>query len=254
VQSTGTVHGGTVVKGTVLVKASQATATGTRLVARAGSGATVSPLCARSPGGCDLGSISASKTYKSLAVTIPKSMTSGKVALTVTAWATNAASAPYNGSISVTKKPTPSTKSSTNSGSTSNSNTSGGATGSTGSGSSTNTTTLPGSTSAFAPPSGAGGLSPTAPPSAQFPQIAPQAGGNPAVVPGDTQNMGALRPDSPQPQELTFQRLASTQAAWLAALLVAFSLLLTQVRLGKSAAARRRKGEHRRQRSGVFQA
>jgi hypothetical protein len=68
------------------------------------------------------------------------------------------------------------------------------------------------------------------------------------------QNMGALRAASPEPQELTFQRLASTQAAWLAALLVAFSLLLTQIRLGKPPEARRRKGEHRRRRTGAFQA
>jgi hypothetical protein len=46
---------------------------------------------------------------------------------------------------------------------------------------------------------------------------------------------------------LTFDKLASTQAAWLAALLVAFSLLLTQVRLGRAAIrAPKQKGTHRR--------
>ncbi|MDN3360009.1 hypothetical protein QWU11_46085 [Actinomadura sp. DC4] len=46
---------------------------------------------------------------------------------------------------------------------------------------------------------------------------------------------------------LTFDKLASTQAAWLAALLVAFSLLLTQIRLGRAAVrAPKAKGAHRR--------
>lgn len=66
---------------------------------------------------------------------------------------------------------------------------------------------------------------------------------------GNSQSMaGAAGPD-----ELTFDKLASTQAAWLAALLVAFSLLLTQVRLGKAdaraaAKAAKPKGAHRRTR------
>lgn len=67
---------------------------------------------------------------------------------------------------------------------------------------------------------------------------------------GSSQSMqGASGPD-----ELTFDKLASTQAAWLAALLVAFSLLLTQVRLGKAnvraaqKAAAKPKGAHRRMR------
>jgi len=46
---------------------------------------------------------------------------------------------------------------------------------------------------------------------------------------------------------LTFDKLASTQAAWLAALLVAFSLLLTQVRLGRATIKDpKQKGAHRR--------
>ncbi|MFC6881565.1 MULTISPECIES: hypothetical protein [Actinomadura] len=66
---------------------------------------------------------------------------------------------------------------------------------------------------------------------------------------------------APVAQDLTFERMASTQVAWLAALLVAFSLLLTQLRLGRrnpaasaaaAEAARRAKGTHRRPRRGVF--
>jgi hypothetical protein len=56
--------------------------------------------------------------------------------------------------------------------------------------------------------------------------------------------------------------MASTQIAWLAALLVAFSLLTTHLRMGRRrpvpgtaralAATSRRKGEHRRPRRGLF--
>lgn len=82
---------------------------------------------------------------------------------------------------------------------------------------------------------------------------------SPSVAPSP----GAVTPQSrlqgnkaPVAQDLTFERMASTQIAWLAALLVAFSLLLTQVRLGRrrlpAGAARRVKGTHRRPRRGVF--
>ncbi len=265
VQSTGTVHGGTVVKGTVLVKATNAAATATRLVARATGGATVGPTCARGTAGCDLGTVSPSKDYGGLTVTIPKSMTKGTVSLTVTAWAGNSEeSAKDVESISVTRRPTANTNNrdsdsgdSGDSGSNSNPSSNGSSGG--GAGTNGNTSSIPGSGTAFVPP-GAGGLAPATNgvPSAQFPQIAPQSGqlgaDSPVVAGGGAQNMGALRAASPEPQELTFQRLASTQAAWLAALLVAFSLLLTHIRLNKPADARRRKGVHRRQRTGVFQA
>ncbi|GAB2810575.1 hypothetical protein GCM10027176_14000 [Actinoallomurus bryophytorum] len=63
---------------------------------------------------------------------------------------------------------------------------------------------------------------------------------------GNTQSMRGTADDADQ---LTFEKLASTQAAWLAALLVAFSLLLTQVRLGRAAVkAPRAQGAHRRTR------
>jgi hypothetical protein len=67
---------------------------------------------------------------------------------------------------------------------------------------------------------------------------------------------------APVAQDLTFERMASTQIAWLAALLVAFSLLMTQLRLGRrrtapvparsARAAGRSKGHHRRPRRGLF--
>ncbi|MFL6055028.1 MAG: hypothetical protein ACJ72W_19255, partial [Actinoallomurus sp.] len=67
----------------------------------------------------------------------------------------------------------------------------------------------------------------------------------PNQAPGQTQapstapvenvgNSQSMQNAADGPSELTFGKLASTQAAWLAALLVAFGLLLTQVRLGKA--------------------
>jgi hypothetical protein len=268
-QSTRTVHAGTVVKGTVHVKASGAAAAATHLTAAA-SGATVGPACATQTGGCTLDPISASTTldYTSLTVKISSSKTSGTVPLTITV-KDGSAQATVHDSITVTKAPTSSSKTTTHetsSGGSGNSGGSGGSGGSSGgsggsggSGSSNSTTPIPGSGSAYIPPSAAGQLAPATNGTAQFPQIAPQNGqpgaAPPAVVADQAaQNMGAVRGASPEPQELTFQRLASTQAAWLAALLVAFSLLLTHIRLNKPADARRRKGGHRRQRTGVFQA
>ena len=84
--------------------------------------------------------------------------------------------------------------------------------------------------------------------SAPSPSVAPDAV---AATP-----QSRLRPNkAPVAQELTFERLASTQVAWLAALMVVFGLLLTQARLGRrTAMARGRvpKGLHRRTRRGMF--
>jgi hypothetical protein len=83
-----------------------------------------------------------------------------------------------------------------------------------------------------------------------LPSIAP--GQTPSTAPGLVQNTGAtqsMRGTADAADQLTFDKLASTQAAWLAALLVAFSLLLTQVRLGRANVKDpRQKGTHRRSR------
>jgi hypothetical protein len=80
---------------------------------------------------------------------------------------------------------------------------------------------------------------PSIPPS-QTPSTAP-------VV--NTSNSQQMRGTADAADELTFDKLASTQAAWLAALLVAFSLLLTQVRLGRAhARTPKQKGAHRKTR------
>ncbi|OLT25494.1 hypothetical protein BJF79_44165 [Actinomadura sp. CNU-125] len=94
----------------------------------------------------------------------------------------------------------------------------------------------------------------------QSPDVAlpPLAAPSPSVAPGavPATPQSRLRPNkSPVAQELTFERMASTQVAWLAALMVVFGLLLTQVRLGRrSAIARGRvpRGLHRRTRRGMF--
>jgi hypothetical protein len=80
-----------------------------------------------------------------------------------------------------------------------------------------------------------------------IPQQTPTTAPDPAVLP--TGSSQAMRGSTEASDELTFDKLASTQAAWLAALLVAFSLLLTQVRLGKASARdNRAKGTHRKTR------
>jgi hypothetical protein len=100
---------------------------------------------------------------------------------------------------------------------------------------------------------------------AKNPQVAlpPIAAPSPSIAP----NTVSVTPESrlrgnkaPVAQDLTFERVASTQVAWLAALMVAIAVLLTQLRLGKrrapagaaAAAMRRAKGMHRRTRRGMF--
>lgn len=116
-----------------------------------------------------------------------------------------------------------------------------------------------GSTGSVLPPQPNSSFDPRDPQVALPPIDAP----SPSVAPG--QGGVATTPQSrlqgneaPVAQDLTFERMASTQVAWLAALLVAFSLLLTQLRLGRrrvpaGAAGRvRPKGAHRRPRRGLF--
>lgn len=104
------------------------------------------------------------------------------------------------------------------------------------------------------PPSGIGDTT-VAPPSPDSSQVALPPVSSPAVAPATGNPPSVLRSGSAAtPQELSFERLASTQAAWLAALMVAFSLLLTQVRMGRKRVpvVIRTKGLHRRPRRGLF--
>ncbi|MFC5185091.1 hypothetical protein [Actinomadura harenae] len=139
-------------------------------------------------------------------------------------------------------------------------NTSGGG-GSNNSGGGTNNTTSPSST--YTPPSTNGTFNGTNNPQVALPPISSNAP-SPTVAAPDTSlasPQSTLRANTrPIAQEMSFQRVASTQIAWLAALLVACSLLLTQLRLGRrrpapsgAAAAKRAKaGAHRRPRNGSF--
>jgi hypothetical protein len=120
----------------------------------------------------------------------------------------------------------------------------------------TTASTTPTSTGAaagtYTAPSPAGSIQPAGAPSIALPQIAAATPSN-APPSGLAGNTMAMREGASDSQELTFQRVASTQAAWLAALLVVFSVLLTQVRLvGARSTRSQTKGDHRRNRRGMF--
>ncbi|MGI5207513.1 hypothetical protein ACQEU6_38795 [Spirillospora sp. CA-108201] len=95
-------------------------------------------------------------------------------------------------------------------------------------------------------------------PQVALPSIqAPSPSVAPSPAPGAGTPQSRLQGNkAPVAQDLTFERMASTQIAWLAALMVAFSLLLTQLRLGRrrlpAGAPRRPRGTHRRPRGGMF--
>jgi hypothetical protein len=140
-----------------------------------------------------------------------------------------------------TKKPSTGHTGGSNGGSTGGSGGSNTTGGSTGNVPPSGTLTPPGTTG-VTPPS-------TAPqPGAVLPSIGaqpPSTAGDPSTV--NAGNSQSMRGKAEGPDELTFNKLASTQAAWLAALLVAFSLLLTQVRLGRTSnRVNRAVGVHRR--------
>jgi hypothetical protein len=239
------VHGGDSVKGRVHVYAEE-TAEKTKFHLDATGNATVSPQVT-------LGTVDKKGTTRDVTVTVPKSMTKGTIIVTAIASADRAVDKNSNTDrITVTKKPAPKPSPTTSSGTGSSGGSSGssGSTGSTGSAGSGGAAGGTGGTG-YVPPSPSAALES---PKVSLPEI-------PAATPSTAPTVAAAAPTntlrsggSPQGQELTFERLASTQIAWLAALLVAFSVLMTQLRLGRPAAARvRPKGDHRRPRGGMFQ-
>ncbi|CNE51725.1 Uncharacterised protein [Mycobacterium tuberculosis] len=147
-------------------------------------------------------------------------------------------------------KPSPSPTPTKPSGGTSGSGNSGG------SGSGGGSTS--GGTGGYVPPSPNSSFESRGPQVALPPIQAPSPSVAPSPVPGSVTPQSRLQGNkAPVAQDVTFERMASTQIAWLAALLVAFSLLLTQLRLGRrrmpaGAAAKRAKGSHRRPRRGIF--
>ena len=246
VNAPGTVHGGDSVSIGVEVFALEANAGSTTLTATA-PGAGGVPKTFK----FDVNMVSTAEDVqaRSVTLTIPKNKTSGSVTLTAKADATDPAATDGEAvrKISVTKRPA--------SGSTGGS---GGSGGTSGSGSPTGTSGIggiggTGTTPSLADP----GFVPASPsgslqnPQVALPQIAPQG---PATAPAaaaaapNTLRSGGV----PGTQELTFERLASTQAAWLAALIVAFSLLMTQLRMARPYNTRWT-GDHRRPRRGLFQ-
>ncbi|QKG21680.1 hypothetical protein ACTIVE_3318 [Actinomadura verrucosospora] len=233
---------------------------------------------------CDLGSADSTPPAKSAtwSLTVPKTLKKKiavKVTVTVkgtlggaessaTDWARvtftplkTASPTPTTSKPSKTKSPSPSKSASPSPSASATGGKHGSSSGSGGSGGSGSTGgTASGTTSGtgYVPPS------PNSSFQAKNPQVAlpPIAAPSPSVAPSTV----AVTPESrlrgnktPVAQDLTFERVASTQVAWLAALMVAIAVLLTQLRLGKrrapagaAAIARRAKGVHRRTRRGMF--
>ncbi|MDL4817762.1 hypothetical protein [Actinomadura opuntiae] len=167
------------------------------------------------------------------------------------------------------KSPSPSKSASPSPSSSSSSGSNHGSSGGSGSGSGSGGSGSSGGTSgASAAEAGSVGGSVLPTPNSSFasknPQVAlpPIAAPTPSVAPTTvsvTPNSRLRGNKAPVAQDLTFERVASTQVAWLAALMVAIAVLLTQLRLGKrrapagaAAAAHRAKGVHRRTRRGMF--
>jgi hypothetical protein len=193
----------------------------------------------------DLGNLTTSNKTVTVTVTVPTTMKPGKLTLTAKVSATIDKATPVSAirTITVTAAAKTTTKTMTTKATTKTAPVAAGLP----------AAPLGGGVGALSPPSPAGSIQPAAVPGVALPQIAvatPSAAA-PSGLSGSTMTM---RDGSPDAQELTFQRLASTQAAWLAALLVTFSVLLTQVRLvGTRSARPRPKGGHRRSHRGLFE-
>ncbi|WP_345365669.1 hypothetical protein [Actinoallomurus liliacearum] len=215
---------------------------------------------------------SGNRTYKvgdlslsrrvAVTVTVPSNAKDGTATIYAYVDADNAKAIQKTLSFSV-KKPKASAKPSNSSGSSSGSS---GSSGSSSSGSSS-TTTPSGNLNSGT--TSRGNTTPQTAPqnNAVLPNVGQQnqAQGQPNQVPStaplleNAGNSQSMQNAADGANELTFDKLASTQAAWLAALLVAFGLLLTQVRLGKATnrnakAVPKPKGTHRKPRGGTRRA
>jgi hypothetical protein len=251
----GKVYPGDTVQATVHVHASGATATEVLLRFSARPKVTLTPKCAVVSGACRLQKVTESGKFLRITVQIPKTAKPGTVTLTADATDTPDKATPVKAqrSFTVTKKATPSPTPTPTP--TKGSGGSGG--GTEGSGSGTGTGTDSGTQTGglgpapFPPIPSAAAQSP----SVALPPVSPPPVTQPSVAPGPVAApTSKLRAGSePAPSELTFERLAGTQAAWLAALLAALAILLTQLRINRLAMGYRRpKGDHRRPRRGLF--
>lgn len=197
----------------------------------------------------DIGKLKYSR-HVAITVSIPSNMTKSQVTVMASAYGTDAPEVTTERTFSVTKaKSASSSKSKASTGHSSGSGSGSG--GGSGNGSSSNPAPM-GNVSGSSGGAGSAGTAPQNAPS--LPSIeqqqSPTTAPDPAVQ--QTGNSQSMRGTADAENQLTFDKLASTQAAWLAALLVAFSLLLTQVRLGKATAKDvRSKGTHRKSRRRV---
>jgi hypothetical protein len=110
------------------------------------------------------------------------------------------------------------------------------------------------STPTYTAPTPTGSLQPAAPgQSLTLPQVLAPSTAPTASLAG---NATALRSGSPSNADVVFKQLAGTTAGWLAALLVAFAVLLTQVRLRilryRPDVTRAPRAAHRRPSGGLF--
>ena len=255
--SKGAIHAGDTVSFVAHVKSGTTPVDGVELALGVDQHATVDARCVMDVNSCVVGPVDKNGQDVDFTVSIYSKMASGTVHVKAKAFSdadnnyVKGLADPYP--IKVTKAPTtkPSKSPSPTASHSSSAGSSSGSSGSSGS-SSSNSSPTPTDLS-----SGANDKAPSVAPqnNAVLPGINQQnPGQTPSTAPlvqpaGNSQSMSG----SPErPDELTFDKLASTQAAWLAALLVAFSLLLTQVRLGKANARAARpakpKGAHRRTR------
>jgi hypothetical protein len=183
----------------------------------------------------EMGSTVRNAKIVAITVSVPSDVTSGYITVTAHVDADNADWADAKPLTIKVKKPASTTSS--NSGST---NSGGGSSSGSGGGSTSTTSNLP--TGTTTPP-----VTTTPPPNASLPDLT-----QPTPTTAPVQNTGSsqsMRSTGDEADQLTFDKLASTQAAWLAALLVAFSLLLTQARLGRTNKRDPKiKGNHRRAR------
>ncbi|MGH3377115.1 MAG: hypothetical protein ACRDP6_20485 [Actinoallomurus sp.] len=238
--STGAIHAGSTVKFVAHIKAGAAVMHSVQLGVTANPAAEIDLNCVLSDLGlCELGDVSTAGKDASFTLTVPAKTKSGTIQVkayaTSTPDKTDSTPTPYSLKVTKAPKPTPSPTHSSGSGSSGSSGGSSGSNLPTGNlGSSNVPSTTPSSNSALLPP--------ITTPQQQAPATAPGTPQNPSDAP-------QMRGTAADANELTFGELASTQAAWLAALLVAFSLLLTQVRLGRANTKDdKQKGSHRRPR------
>ena len=121
----------------------------------------------------------------------------------------------------------------------------------------TTTTTPATTTPAYTAPTPTGSLQPAAAgQSLTLPQVLAPSTAPTAPTAGLAGNATALRSGSPSNADVVFEQLAGTTAGWLAALLVAFAVLLTQVRLRilryRPDVTRAPRAAHRRPSGGLF--